>query len=91
MIVEKNYEGPSKLLARKWKQQNMNIHKQKLAEAKSLISTGVISNRPQPTINKTKNDLLEEEKFTEIERENRILYEKISKINMKGNAFSNSG
>jgi hypothetical protein len=39
-------------------------------------------------INKKKADAMEEYKYTEIERENRILFEKIAKISTKKSIFS---
>lgn len=46
----------------------------------------VVYNHPSPPvfINKQKNEQLVEDRFTEIERENRILFEKITQIHLKG-------
>jgi hypothetical protein len=63
----------------KWKWKIMNIHKQKIRNAK-LNSTLDMTTRNHSVINQNKTMLLKEERFTEIERENRILYEKMSKI-----------
>jgi len=71
----------SKLLDRKWREQEQMIHKRKLREAKSAI-------RPQqskpyaPTITmrNAKKEAMLERRYTEIERENRILLEKMSNI-----------
>ncbi|TNV73978.1 hypothetical protein FGO68_gene13238 [Halteria grandinella] len=46
----------------------------------------VVTNHPSPPvfINKMKNEQIVEDRFTEIERENRILFEKITQIHLKG-------
>ena len=56
------------------------MHRQKLAEMKPMTH-----NHPtQPIfINKQKNEQMVEDRFTEIERENRILFEKITQIHLK--------
>ena len=59
----------------------MNMHRQKLAEMKAITHNYPI---PPVMINKMKNEQNVEERFTEIERENRLLFEKITLIHLKG-------
>ena len=42
-IVDKAIHGPSKILTRKWRDLDMNIHKKKLSEIKAITN-----NQPQP-------------------------------------------
>ena len=86
-MIDKTIEGPSKILSKKWRDNDMNIHKQKVIGARPYVN--VEGNLKK--INKSKTDQLQEEKFTEIERENRILFEKISKIKMKYPLVINQG
>lgn len=71
----------SKLLDRKWKSRDQQIHKQKLREVKSAVRP--LQDAPfgmvNPINNKKKEQMLER-RYTEIERENRILLEKMSNI-----------
>lgn len=80
-IVDKSVTGPSKILTRKWREKDLTRHKQKLADMRP-----VVTNHPSPPvfINKLKNEQIVEDRFTEIERENRILFEKITQIHLKG-------
>ena len=82
-FVDKAIHGPSKILSRKWRDQDMNIHMKKLFEIR-----GGATNYPKtqggPIINKCKNEQILEERYTEIERENRLLFEKITHIHLKG-------
>lgn len=86
-IVDKSVTGPSKILSRKWREKDLSLHRQKLAEMKPITH-----NHPsqQVQINKQKNEQMVEDRFTEIERENRILFEKITQIHLKGGS-SGSG
>lgn len=71
----------SKLLDRKWREQEQLIHKRKLRDVQSAIRTH--QKKPyQPTITmrNAKKDAMLERRYTEIERENRILLEKMSNI-----------
>ncbi|CDW86821.1 UNKNOWN [Stylonychia lemnae] len=78
-MIDKTIEGPSKILSKKWKQYDFDIHRQKVIEIKPLVN---VSQAPMK-INKSKVEQMQEDKCTEIERANRILYEKITKIKMK--------
>lgn len=71
--------GPSKILDRKWKEKEHNIHKKKLSEVRSTVrdQQGYPYNMP---IKNAKKEAQQEMRFTEIERENRILLEKMSHI-----------
>ena len=73
--------GPSKILARKWRDHDLNLHRKKLAEIKPIT----LNPPSQPVfINKLKNEQILEDRYTEIERENRLLFEKITHIHLKG-------
>ena len=80
-IVDKSVTGPSKFLSRKWREKDLSLHRQKLAEMKPI--THNLPSQPIQ-INKQKNEQMVEDRFTEIERENRILFEKITQIHLKG-------
>lgn len=68
-------------------EQNKKLHKKKLMQIKHFIDT-----RPPGTFglgnNRKKKEQLMEDRFTEIERENRILLEKITQIMQKSYYFS---
>jgi hypothetical protein len=70
-IIDKSVTGPSKILARKWRDKDLSRHRQNLAVMKPITH-----NQPtQPVfINKQKNEQMTEDRYTEIERENRILF-----------------
>lgn len=87
-MIDKTIEGPSKILSKKWRANDMSIHRQKVTEARPLVNCADNSSK---RINKSKTDQLQEEKFTEIERENRILFEKITRIKMKYPLVANQG
>lgn len=75
----------NKQLSKKWEDQSMQIHYNHLRRIKSAIdkSVPVTFGKLQ---HKPKKDQLVEERFTEIERENRLLLEKMSLImNTKSN------
>ena len=80
-IIDKAIHGPSKILSRKWREKDMDRHRMRLAEMKAITN-----NQPNPNIviNKGKNEQLLEDRYTEIERENRLLFEKITHIHLKG-------
>lgn len=62
----------------------MKLHREKLYNAKPAIAmTSQRSVSTERKINKKKNFQLQEDRLTEIERANRMLYEKILKINAK--------
>lgn len=81
VIIDKSVSGASKILTRKWRDKDFNMHRQKLENIRS-----VVTNHPSPPvfINKLKNEQLLEDRCTEIERENRLLFEKITSIHLKG-------
>jgi len=71
----------SKLLDRKWREQEQMIHKRKLREVQSAIRTQQRKPyAPTITMRNAKKDAILERRYTEIERENRILLEKMSNI-----------
>lgn len=72
---------PSKLLEKKWREKERQLHKQKLRSVKSSIREQY-QTAPQMTMNlrNGKKEALMEQRYTEIERENRILLEKMSNI-----------
>ena len=76
------FRGPNegkKVLATKWNEHNQQIHYKKLKNMRGLVDTscpatyGTLRHKP-------KKEQLLEDRFTEIERENRILLEKMSQI-----------
>lgn len=74
----------SKLLDRKWREQEQMIHKRKLREVRSAIRTQHSQPyKPNITMRNAKKDAMLERRYTEIERENRILLEKMSNIMQK--------
>lgn len=85
-IVDKSVAGPSKILTRKWREKDLIRHRERIAEMR-----GVVQNRPVPPvfINKMKCEQLVEDRYTEIERENRLLFEKITSIHLKSIAAAN--
>lgn len=85
---EKFDAGPSKILSRKWKEHEAELHRKKLNNVKSSISQS--KQRPyahkHPSLlaaKRAKREVIAEERYTEIERENRILLEKMSNIMQK--------
>lgn len=69
----------NKLLSKKWEENNQKIHADKLRQMQSRVN----SDRPAQFAHlkyKAKRDQMLEDRFTEIERENRILLEKMSSI-----------
>ena len=69
----------SKLLNKKWEENNKRIHQEKLKNMQPRVK----SNKPAEFFHlkvKSKRDQMLEDRFTEIERENRILLEKMSSI-----------
>eukprot|EP00347_Sterkiella_histriomuscorum_P015405 403357145 len=71
----------SKLLDKRWKQKDQEIHKQRLREVKSAVRTlQSAPYQPNPVIRNYKREAMLERRYTEIERENRILLEKMSGI-----------
>lgn len=69
----------NKILSKKWEENNHRIHTEKLKNMQPRVNSG----RPQEFSHlkyKAKRDQMLEDRFTEIERENRILLEKMSSI-----------
>ena len=71
----------NKHVRRKEEERTMNYHLNKLTEIRPVTST--IDRGEAITINNKKGDLQKEARFTEIERGNRILLEKITSIMSK--------
>lgn len=61
----------------------MTIHRKKLAEIKAITNNHQ-TREGAIIINKGKNEQILEDRYTEIERENRLLFEKITHIHLKG-------
>ena len=69
----------NKILSKKWEEKNQRIHTEKLKSMQARVK----SNKPVEFEHlkfKAKREQLLEDRFTEIERENRILLEKMSVI-----------
>ncbi|KAL0218663.1 hypothetical protein P9112_004316 [Eukaryota sp. TZLM1-RC] len=79
----------NKLLEQKWRQRELNLHRQKLKKMKPAID-----NKPPPdhrhVFENKKKQQIDEERFTEIERENYRLLGQISDIMSKSNTLDNS-
>ena len=69
----------NRFLSKKWEEHNQEVHLEKLRSMKPTVD----ANSPpvfSHTIKKAKREQLLEERYTEIERENRLLLEKMSSI-----------
>jgi hypothetical protein len=80
-IVDKSVAGASKYLTRKWREKDITTHRDRLDHMRPMIACHI--DHPV-TINKHKTEQMVEERYTEIERENRLLFEKITQIHLKG-------
>jgi len=69
----------NKLLSRRWREKEREIHQHKLSSMKATVEI-----REPATFShlqkKLKKSQMQEERYTEIERENRILLEKMTHI-----------
>jgi hypothetical protein len=72
----------SKLLERRWREQDQQIHRERLRTVKSAVrqSAGKPPFQHNQAARNAKKEAVLEQKYTEIERENRILLEKMSNI-----------
>jgi len=73
----------SKLLERRWKQHDQDIHKERLRTVKSAVRSQFLGAAPyahNEQVRTAAKEAVAERKYTEIERENRILLEKMSNI-----------
>lgn len=68
--------APSRLLQRKWEEDSHSRHRRKLSLTRPTIDAGVPTSFKNQR-SKSKKDRMQEERYTEIERENRILLEKM--------------
>eukprot|EP00347_Sterkiella_histriomuscorum_P023394 403334801 len=69
----------NKILKKKWQQQQFEMHKKKISQAKPQTDTTMPSSLKFPLL-KSKRRQLEEDRLTEVERANRILLEKMTMI-----------
>jgi hypothetical protein len=79
----------NKILTKKWQDKERRIHMQKLRSVKPTIDLG----KPQKfkhLKSRAKKEQMLEDRYTEIERENRILLEKMTSIMQKPNRTSTS-
>lgn len=79
----------NKILTRKWQEKERRIHMQKLRSVKPTIDVGKPKNFKHLKSRAKKEQMLED-RYTEIERENRILLEKMTSIMQKPNRTSTS-
>lgn len=79
--------APNKNCSRFFYEQDKRVHKKKMMEMKHFVDTNPPNTFGLST-NKKKREQLIEDRFTEIERENRILLEKITSIMQKNQRFS---
>lgn len=77
----------NKICSSTWDRQAMNSHKQRLGAIKSHIDTQAPKVYPH-LINRSKKEQMLEERYTQIEYENRILLKKMSRI-MRTNSMDN--
>ena len=73
----------SKLLQKKWAEKEKEIHKRKLKEVRGQMHIVPPAEQKHLTT-RSKPDLLKEERFTEIERENKLLLDKMTRIMKNG-------
>jgi E3 ubiquitin-protein ligase TRIP12 len=79
----------NKILFKKWEENNKRIHQEKLKNMQARVNSG----KPAQFFHlkfKAKRDQMLEDRFTEIERENRILLEKMSSIMNKKHSKDSS-
>lgn len=79
----------NKLLTKKWQERDKKIHQQRLREVKPTVSLRQPTNFKHLKSRAKKEQMLED-RYTEIERENRILLEKMTSIMQKPNRTSTS-
>ena len=79
----------SKLLQKKWAEKEKEIHKRKLKEVRGQMHIVPPAEQKHLTT-RSKPDLLKEERFTEIERENKLLLDKMTRIMKHGSQSSAS-
>jgi hypothetical protein len=72
----------SKILSKRWEENNQRIHAEKLKNIQGRVNTGSPAKFSHLRF-KAKRDQILEDRLTEIERENRILLEKMSSIMSK--------
>ena len=78
----------NKLLSKRWEESNHRIHEEKLKRMQPRINSGSPAKFSHLKF-KAKREQLLEDRFTEIERENRILLEKMSSIMNKKKGTGN--
>ncbi len=84
--MNKNLPILNKIVSKKWKEYENDVHKKKLHDIKNRIRPRIDSSPPpsfKHLADRKKQEQLMEERFTEIEKENRILLEKVTQM-MKG-------
>jgi len=81
----------SKILQKKWVSYEQDVHERKLSEVKSRLRS-VSPPKFRHVVKNLKREQRQEERYTEIERENRILLEKMSNImsHRQNNSFLNN-
>ena len=72
----------NKLLQKRWNEKNLELHKSRLANIKPSIDRRAPSTFSHLK-NRAKKELSNEVRYAEIERENRILLDKMSEIMQK--------
>ena len=71
--------APNRILNGRWKDHDAKIHKKKILEMRPVLDTSAPTACRYPIIN-TKRDQQEEERITQIEKQNRLLLEKMQNI-----------
>ena len=81
----------SKLLDRRWKTRDLQIHKQRLRSVKSSISAQQSAPMiPNCILRNAKKEEMNERRYTEIEKANRILLERMTHIMQTGGRHNNN-
>jgi len=77
--MNRSLPSSNKICSATWDKQKMQGHKQRLAEIKPVLNTGAPPVYPH-LISRLKKEQMLEERYTQIEHENRVLLKKMSKI-----------
>lgn len=78
-IVRGVYPPPNPILEATWKRQDQQGHKKRLGEVKSVVVTVAPKVYPH-LIHRNKKEMMLEERYTQIERDNRLLLSKMNAI-----------
>lgn len=77
--MHRSIPAPNKLLQKKWRDLDLEMHHRRIADMRSIVKTTAPLKTHLGT-SKSKKERIEEDRRTEIERDNHILVEKMSSI-----------